>query len=340
MNEFDAALAAKIDGKLKPPGALGRLEHLAAQAARLQRRFDPVMERARLVIFAADHGLVAEGVSAYPAEVTRQMVQSFAAGRAAANVFARQAGLDMLIVNAGVRGGTFAHDAVRELGMGSGTASSLHGPAMTRGQVDAALTHGERIGAEGAWDALAVGEMGIGNTSAAALIAHRLTGAELSTLVGRGAGLDDAGLMHKHAVLESASARVPGRLGPREALAEFGGFEIVMMAGAMIGAARAGRMVLVDGFISSAAALSAAQIAPETRAAMVFSHLSEEPGHAVILDAMGARPLLSLGMRLGEGTGAALAWPMLRAAVAMLNEMASFEDAGVSGPAGTARDTA
>ncbi len=323
---------AKIDGKLKPPGALGRIEALAAQVARLQGTLSPRMSTARLVIFAADHGLADAGVSAYPAAVTRQMVQSFVAGGAAANVFARQGGLDLQVVNAGVRGGEFGSDAVHELGLGNGTASSLAGPAMTAGQRDAALRHGETIGAEGDWDALALGEMGIGNTSAAALIAHRLTGADLSGLVGRGTGLDDAGLVHKHDILSRASARVAAKLSPAEVLSEFGGFEIVMMTGAMIGAARAKRIVLVDGFIASAAALTAAQLDPSCRSAMVFCHRSEEPGHAVILDAMGARPLLSLNMRLGEGTGAALAWPLVRSAVAMLNDMASFESAGVSGP--------
>lgn len=332
MDSFDTALAVKIDGKLKPRGALGRIESLAAQVARLQERLDPVMRSARLVIFAADHGISDAGVSAYPAEVTRQMVETFAAGGAASNVFAREAGMDLAIVNAGVRGGGFADPAIRDLALGSGTESCLLGPAMTAGQRDAGLDHGMRIGAEGSWDALACGEMGIGNTSSATLLAHKLTGADLGDLVGRGTGLDEAGLVHKHAVLTKAAARLSGPIGPADALAEYGGFEIVMMTGAMIGAARAGRLVLVDGFIASAAALAAARMAPEARAAMVFCHQSKEPGHAVILDALGARPLLSLGMGLGEGTGAALAWPLVRAAVAMLNDMASFESAGVSGP--------
>ena len=332
VDAFEQALIAKIDGKLKPPGALGRIEALAAQVARLQGTLSPTLRRARLVIFASDHGLADEGVSAYPAEVTRQMVLSFVAGGAAANVFARESGIDLAVVNAGVKGGPFGTDAVRELSLGNGTGSSLTAPAMTDAQRDAALSHGEAIGAEGDWDAMAFGEMGIGNTSAATLIAHRLTGADLSTLVGRGTGLDDAGLVHKHDVLARASARVPEKLGPKEVLSEYGGFEIAMMAGAMIGAAHAKRIVLVDGFIATAAALVAAQIDPGTRSAMVFCHMSEEPGHAVVLDAMGARPLLSLHMRLGEGTGAALAWPLIRSAVAMLNDMASFESAGVSGP--------
>lgn len=328
---FEAALAAKIDTKTKPISALGRIERLAAQVARLQGRLDPVLERARLVVFAGDHGIAAEGVSAYPAEVTRQMVLNFAAGGAAVNVFARQSGMDLLVVNAGVLGGNFDLPQVRDLSMGEGTANMLHGPAMTTETVNKAIEAGRAIGAEGDWQTMGFGEMGIGNTSAATLIAHRLTGAKLTDLVGRGTGLDSDGLLRKARVLEQVNARVPGSLGPQAALAEFGGFEIAMMAGAMMGAAQAKRVVLVDGFIASAAALAAAQIDPQAREAMVFCHRSREPGHGHILDALGARPLLDLDMALGEGTGAALAWPLVRAAVAMLNEMASFEQAGVSG---------
>jgi nicotinate-nucleotide--dimethylbenzimidazole phosphoribosyltransferase len=177
------------------------------------------------------------------------------------------------------------------------------------------------------------GEMGIGNTSAATLVAHRLTGLPVADLVGRGTGLDAAGVSRKRAVLEAASARVPGDLGPEAALREFGGFEIAMMAGAMLGAAGAGRVVLVDGFIASVAALVAARMEPAAREAMVFAHHSAEAGHGAVLAALRAQPLLHLGLRLGEGTGAALAWPLLRAAAAMLTEMASFAEAGVSGRA-------
>ena len=174
--------------------------------------------------------------------------------------------------------------------------------------------------------------MGIANTSSATLIAHKLTGAPLDALTGRGTGLDDAGLAHKLRVLARAAGRTAGRLPPDEALREYGGFEIVMMAGAMIGAARAGAVVIVDGFIASAAALAAVRLAPALVDYLVFAHRSAEPGHEVVLDALGVSPLLDLGMRLGEGTGALLAWPILRSAAAMLSDMASFESAGVSGP--------
>ncbi|WP_425098482.1 nicotinate-nucleotide--dimethylbenzimidazole phosphoribosyltransferase [Tropicibacter sp. S64] len=330
MTEFDQALQAKIDGKTKPLGALGQIEIVAAKAARLQQRLDPVMERARLVIFAGDHGIARSGVSAYPVEVTRQMVLNFARGGAAANVFSRVGGLDLAVVNAGVVGGRFDIPQVRDEPLGEGTGNSVIGPAMSRATCEKAIAIGRAIGAEGDWQACAFGEMGIGNTSAAALVAHRLTEASLTALVGRGAGLDDDGLIRKHETLTKASKRVPGVLGPVQALAEFGGFEIAMMAGAMLGAAAARRMVLVDGYIASVAALAAARIEPAAREAMIFCHLSGEPGHRVVLDTLAAKPLLQLDMRLGEGTGAALAWPLVKASVAMLNEMASFAEAGVS----------
>jgi nicotinate-nucleotide--dimethylbenzimidazole phosphoribosyltransferase len=204
---------------------------------------------------------------------------------------------------------------------------------MTRTECDRALAAGRAIGAAGSGEAAALGEMGIGNTASAAVLAHKLTGLGLAELVGRGTGLDDAGLARKRAVLAAAAARTPARLGAEEALAEDGGLEIEMMAGAMLGAAGAGRIVIVDGFIATAAALVAEGIEPVARAAMVFAHVSAEAGHRGLLAEMGAEPLLALDMRLGEGTGALLAWPLVRAAAAMLRDMASFASAGVSGPA-------
>ncbi|WP_425038475.1 nicotinate-nucleotide--dimethylbenzimidazole phosphoribosyltransferase [Primorskyibacter sp. S187A] len=328
--DFAAALQAKIDTKTKPLGALGRIEEIAAQIARVQGNLNPRMETCQLVIFAADHGLAREGVSAFPAEVTRQMVLNFAGGGAAANVFTRSTGMDLQVVNAGVMGGAFDMPGVVDAPMGEGTASALTEPAMSAETCKSALARGRDFGVAGAYDAMAFGEMGIGNTSAATLIAHRLLDLPVGDLVGRGTGVDDAGLAHKQDVLERASARVPGPLTAERALEEFGGFEIAMIAGAMMGAAEAKRIVLVDGFIASAAALIAARIAPQTRKAMVFAHHSAEAGHAAILAGLDAQPLLHLGLRLGEGTGGALAWPLVKSAAAMLNEMASFADAGVS----------
>lgn len=328
--KFEAALKAAIDGKTKPPGALGRIEALAAQIARLQRTLAPRADRCRLTILAADHGIAAEGVSAYPQAVTREMVRNFLAGGAAANVFASAAGAEVVVVDAGVAGAPLSHPDLLSRRIGPGTANSAEGPAMTGGQLARALAEGAALGRAGEAEAMAFGEMGIGNTSAAALVVAKLLGLPVAQIAGRGTGLDDAGLAHKRRVLERAALRTPGRLPPDAALAEYGGFEIAMMAGAMAAAAEARRLVLVDGFIATAAAACALARAPGLRGAFVFCHLSEEQGHGTVLRALGAEPLLSLGLRLGEGTGALLALPLVRAAAAMLCEMASFESAGVS----------
>jgi nicotinate-nucleotide--dimethylbenzimidazole phosphoribosyltransferase len=328
--DFEAALQAAIDGKTKPPGSLGRIEDLAARIARLQGTLRPRMERCRLTIFAADHGLAREGVSAYPQAVTRQMVLNFLEGGAAASVFARSLGVEIRVVDAGIAGGALRHPDLLSRRLGPGTRSSLDGPAMTRSALAQALAFGEAIGAESPGEAAAFGEMGIGNSASAALIAGKLLGLSPVELVGRGTGLDEAGLAAKREIVGRAASRTAPILCPEEALAEFGGFEIAMMAGAMLGAARAGRVVLVDGFIATSAALAALGLDPAIRPALIHAHRSAEAGHSRLLAALGAEPLLDLDMRLGEGTGALLAWPLLRAAAAMLTEMASFESAGVS----------
>jgi nicotinate-nucleotide--dimethylbenzimidazole phosphoribosyltransferase len=327
--DLDAALAAAIAGKIKPLGALGRIEDLAAQIGRAQGTLAPRMERCALTIFAADHGIAAEGVSAYPQAVTRQMVAAFLAGGAASTVFAAALGVPVAVVDAGVAGPPIEAGGLVARRLGPGTANFLHRPAMSAAELDRALEAGRALGRASPGEAAAFGEMGIGATASAAAVANKLTGLPLAALVGRGAGLDDAGLARKAAVLAAAAARTAPRLGPEEALAEYGGFEIAMMAGAMLGAAEAGKLVLVDGFIATAAALAAEGMAPAARPAFVFAHVSAEAGHRPLLDAIGARPLLDLGMRLGEGTGALLAWPIVKAAAAMLRDMASFESAGV-----------
>ena len=323
------AIRAVIDGKTKPLGALGRIETLAAHLARLQGTTAPRMERCTLTIFAADHGIAAEGVSAFPQEVTVQMALNFLAGGAAANVFARTLGVQLRVVDAGMAE-PVDHPALVQRRMGPGTANSAVAPAMSPETLSEALAAGRALGADGDADACAFGEMGIANTSAATLVIHKLSGLPIAALTGRGTGLDDAGLSAKQAVLERAAART-GALPPEAALAEYGGFEIAMMAGAMIGAAQARRAVIVDGFIATAAAMAAQAIAPGCEAAFVFAHRSDEAGHAAALEHLGARPLLDLNLRLGEGTGALLAWPLLRAAAAMMTDMASFESAGVAG---------
>ena len=333
-HELDGQIRRAIDSKTKPLGALGALETLASRIARIQGTLTPSLRLCRLVLFAADHGVAAEGVSAYPQEVTRQMILNFLAGGAAANVFARQVGVDLSVVDAGVAGEPMGVPGLVPRRIAAGTANFAAGPAMSPEQCDAALRNGLLLGEDISADAAAFGEMGIANTSSASVIAHKLTGTDLDALVGPGTGLDAQGLARKTAVLARAAARTAPRLAPGDALREYGGFEIVMMAGAMIGAARTGSVVLVDGFIASVAALAAAGLAPGLSDYLVFAHRSAEPGHRVVLDALGARPLLELDMRLGEGTGALLAWPLLRCAAATLSEMASFESAGVSGPAG------
>ncbi len=328
--EIHTAIRRTIDLKTKPLGALGRIEELAEQIARLQGTVAPRMTECALLIFAADHGIAKAGVSAFPQEVTAQMVQNFLAGGAAANVFARVAGVTLRVVDCGVAGALPDHPDLIRRSLGAGTRSFLDGPAMDAASAQTALAQGAELARASGGEALACGEMGIANTATAAALAHKLTGLPLERLVGRGTGLDDAGLAHKRDVLARACARRADPLSPTEAMAEYGGFEIVTMAGAMRGAAQAGRIVLVDGFIATAAATLALALEPGIRPALVFAHRSHEAGHGALLDWLGAEPLLALDMRLGEGTGALLAWPLLRAAAHMMTDMASFEEAGVS----------
>jgi nicotinate-nucleotide--dimethylbenzimidazole phosphoribosyltransferase len=328
----EAALRHRIDRKTKPVGSLGRLEALALQAGCVQDTLHPLLRAPQVMVFAGDHGLADEGVSAYPQDVTWQMVMNFLAEGAAVNVMARSLGLDLCVVDAGVKHDFGPHPRLVPAKVAPGTANSRHGPAMTPAQCLLALDRGaalvQRAVADGR-NVLAFGEMGIGNSSAAALLLHKLAGVPIGVATGRGTGVDDAGLRHKLQVLEAAAART-GALAPLAALAEYGGFEIAMMAGAMLAAAQARVLILVDGFITSSAALVACTLAPAARECMVFAHCSAEAGHHVLLRHLGVQPLLDLGLRLGEGTGAVLAWPLLKAAVAMLNEMASFESAGVA----------
>lgn len=328
------ALQHKIDQKTKPRGSLGQLEKLARQIGLIQQRLDPHISQPHLLVFAGDHGAARAGVSAYPQEVTWQMVDNFLAGGAAINVFARHSGLHLTIVDAGV-----AHDFGRRPGLihakvAPGTANFIEQAAMTVEQCELAIARGAEIArnlADNGCNVIGFGEMGIGNTASASLITHCLTGVPLAECIGRGTGLDDAGLQKKQALLEQAMKR--DRVGgdaPLAVLAEFGGFEIAMMMGAMLAAAQARMLLLIDGFIVGAAALTAARLFPALTDYCVFCHCSAEPGHAAQLRALGAEPLLDLGLRLGEGTGAALAFPLVQAAVAFLDEMASFESAGVA----------
>jgi nicotinate-nucleotide--dimethylbenzimidazole phosphoribosyltransferase len=334
---LQAALQQKIDRKTKPLGALGQLEALALQAGLVQQSLAPELRRPQMLVFAGDHGAAKAGVSAYPQEVTWQMVENFLAGGAAINVFCRTHGLELAIVDAGVAHDFAPHPNLRAAKIAAGTANYIEMPAMRAEQRDAALAKGaeivRKLVADTGCNLLGFGEMGIGNTASASLLAHVLTGISLDACVGRGTGLDDAGLLRKRALLQQALTRAglpAGGAAPLDALAEFGGFEIAMMAGAMLAGAEAGMLLLIDGFIVSAAALVATRLHPALADYCIFCHRSAEPGHQAVLDALGAHPLLDLGLRLGEGTGAALAYPLLVAALAFLRDMASFESANVA----------
>jgi len=332
-----SALQLAIDRKTKPHGALGRLEPLALQIGLIQQTLTPSINQPHIMVFAGDHGAARAGVSAFPQEVTWQMVENFVAGGAAINVFCRQMGLGLTVVDAGVNYDFGPRPGLINAKIGPGTANYIESPAMSYQQVDAAMARGRELAyalAGNGSNLAGFGEMGIGNTAAAALLTHCLVGdehgADLATVTGRGTGLDDAGLSRKRALLERALARGGRPTAARTLLSEYGGFEIAMMAGVMIGAAEKRMLLLIDGFIVTAALLVAHRIAPEILAYCVFAHRSQEPGHRVQLDYLGVEPLMELDLRLGEGTGAALAFPLVQAAVGFLNEMASFDSAGVS----------
>ncbi|MGL4407093.1 MAG: nicotinate-nucleotide--dimethylbenzimidazole phosphoribosyltransferase [Zoogloea sp.] len=327
------ALQHCIDTKTKPVGALGQLEGLARRIGLIQQTLEPELRKPHILVFAGDHGAARAGVSAYPQDVTWQMVENFLAGGAAINVFARQTGMALSVVDAGV-----AHDFGPRGGLihakvEAGTANYIEEPAMSSAACRAAMAHGRELAlglASTGCNVLGFGEMGIGNTASASLLTHCLTHAELDDVIGRGTGLDDAGLERKRALLAKAVARGGRTVDPLEALTQYGGFEIAMMAGAMLGAAEARMLILVDGFIVTSALLVAHGLVPAVTDYCVFTHCSQEPGHQVQMAHLGGQALLDMGLRLGEGTGAALAYPLIQAAVNFLNQMASFESAGVS----------
>jgi len=325
-----AALHRRLDEKTKPRGSLGRLEDIAVRVAAAGGRLDtldPV-----IVVVAGDHGVARHGVSAYPQEVTRQMLAAFTGGDAAVCVLARQAGADVVVVDAGVVE-RVDDAAVVDLRQGPGTADFTAGPAMARRQAEAALDAGIELADELTDDhgLVALGEMGIGNSTAAAAVAAALLECAPRLTCGRGTGLDDAGLAHKVAVVE-AGLRLhrPDPADPVGVLAAVGGFELAVLAGLAIGAASRELPVVIDGFISSTSALAAARIAPALPSRLVASHRSPEPGHTLVLDSLGLEPILDLGMRLGEGSGAALCLPLIRSSLAILEEMATFAGAGVT----------
>ena len=329
---LEAQLRHKIDHKTKPLGALGMLEGLALQLGLIQRSESPTLHTPQMVVFAADHGIAAEGVSAFPQAVTVQMVGNMLAGGAAINVFARQHGFALQVVDAGVAAELPAHPRLQPRKIAMGTKNICQESAMTRAEAQAALAAGMQVVQLLPGNVVAFGEMGIANTSPAALLLARLAGVDIRDATGRGTGLDDAQLRSKQAVLARALARHPATEPPDAIgeLAALGGFEIAMMAGAMLQAASERRVVLVDGFIAGASALVALALAPAVRDYLVFCHRSAETGHRLLLSHLEAKALLELDLRLGEGSGALLAWPLVQSAAGFLNEMASFESAGVS----------
>jgi nicotinate-nucleotide--dimethylbenzimidazole phosphoribosyltransferase len=338
--ELATRLQQLLDNKTKPVGSLGRIEALAQHIGLILGSETPELKAPQLVVFAADHGLAARGVSAYPSEVTWQMVQNFLAGGAAVSVLARQHGMGLTVVDCGV-----AHTFDPQPGLviskvALGTADSLEGSAMSEAQARVALASGAALVRELPGNALLLGEMGIGNTSAAALLLARLCGLDVADCTGAGTGLDEPAVQRKISVLRQVLHRHADAREPLAVLAAMGGFEIASIVGAILQAASQRRVIVVDGFIVSAAVLVASRLQPAVLQRCVFAHRSGERGHALMLAHLKAQPLLDLGLRLGEGSGAALAWPLLVSACALLREMASFEVAGVSRQGETASPTA
>ena len=335
--EHAALAAARQQVLTKPPGSLGQLEQLAITLAALNGTDRPTVDPVRMVVFAGDHGVCAEGVSAFPQEVTAQMVANFAGGGAAISVMARELGASLEVVNLGTVGEVPMLPGVIHQIIGPSTANMAEESALGPSQVAAALTSGDQAAERSANAGCRLfigGDMGIGNTTSAAALACALLDLPPERLVGPGPGLDSEGVTRKARVVSKALARHGDDRNALSVLTSLGGFEIAALTGAILGCAARKIPVLVDGFIVSAAALVAVQQQPGARDWLMFAHRSAEPGHDAVLEALDATPLLDLGMRLGEGSGAAVALPLLRAACALHNNMASFADAGISGKSG------
>jgi nicotinate-nucleotide--dimethylbenzimidazole phosphoribosyltransferase len=343
--ELTDALQHTLNNKTKPLGSLGRLEDVALKIGQILGSTAPVLEQPQMVVFAGDHGLTARGISAFPSDVTWQMVENFLAGGAAVSVLAKQNGIALTVVDCGVK-----HDFLAGLPAGKdgasatrpglqvrkapgaelGTADSSTQPAMTTAQRDAALQHGMDLVKGLPGNALLLGEMGIGNTSAASLLLSRLAGLDIAVCTGAGTGLDAPAVQRKTEVLREVLALHASATAPLDALAAFGGFEIATMVGAVLQAAHERRVIVVDGFIATSAVVVAHALQPLVLQRCVFAHRSGERGHEFMLQHLGVQALLDLGLRLGEGSGAALAWPLLQSACTVLRDMASFASAGVS----------
>ncbi len=334
------ALQSVLDNKTKPQGSLGRLEALALRIGQVLGTVAPVLQAPQMVVFAGDHGLTARGISAFPSDVTWQMVENFLAGGAAVSVLSRQNGIALTVVDCGVRRDFLAGlpagsqrpglQVCKVPGADQGTADSSVQPAMTAAQCAGAVQNGMDLVRRLPGNALLLGEMGIGNTSAASLLLSRLAGLDIAVCTGAGTGLDAPAVQRKTAVLREVLERHAGVTEPMAVLAAMGGFEIATMVGAVLQAAHERRVVVVDGFIATSAVLVAHALQPKVLQRCVFAHRSGERGHEFMLQHLGAEALLDLGLRLGEGSGAALAWPLLQSACTVLRDMASFASAGVS----------
>jgi nicotinate-nucleotide--dimethylbenzimidazole phosphoribosyltransferase len=328
-----AALQHKIDFKTKPLGALGKLESIALQIGSIQNTLSPTLTKPTIVVFAADHGIAKEGVSAYPQEVTFQMVMNFVQKGAAINVFCEQNNIDLQVVDAGVNFDFGSNENIINAKIANGTASFLQEKAMTEMQLEQCFAHGKNIVtsiANNGCNIIGFGEMGIGNTSAATMIMSAVCNLPIEKCVGRGTGLNDAQLENKIRILQQAKNNHGVVENAMEILQTFGGFEIAQICSAMLTAFENKMTIMVDGFIASSAFLIAHKMNPLIIENAIFCHVSDEFGHQNLLNYLEAKPLLNLGMRLGEGTGCAVAYPIIKSAVSFVNNMASFKSAGVA----------
>lgn len=326
-------LQHKIDNKTKPLGSLGSLEGIAIKIGQIQNTLTPELKKPTIFVFAADHGLADEGVSPFPKDVTWQMVMNFLHGGAAINVFCRQHNIDLKVVDAGVDYTFEPNTNLINAKIMPGTRNILKAPAMTIDECMTAMNKGAEIIEQqfaAGCNIIGFGEMGIGNTSAAALLMNKYTRTPIEECVGKGTGHNSEGMKKKTAILKQASSLYPEINDPLQILATFGGLEIAMITGAMLQAHSKKMIILVDGFIVTSALLAAQALEKRVLDSCVFCHQSDESGHVAMLKYLGAKPILNLGMRLGEGTGAAVAYPIIDSAVRFLNEMASFESAGVA----------
>lgn len=335
LDENSRHQAQQHQGQLtKPPGALGALEDLAITLAAMQGTVHPQLVHSHIIVFAADHGIAAEGVSAFPQSVTLEMIRNFANGGAAINVLARELGATLRVINLGTATRSPPLPGVTDLSIAPGTENFLHHPAMQAEQLHAALNAGRQASEQARNEKAQLvigGDMGIANTTSATALACALLKRPASDLTGPGTGLDSSGVRHKISIIDQALNYHQAHLDqPVEILRRLGGFEIAGMVGCYITCAQLGIPVLVDGFIASSAALMAVHLQPTVRDWLLFSHASAEPGHALMMQALQAKPLLDLGLRLGEGSGSAIALPLLRMACQLHNHMATFTQAHVS----------